>query len=314
MPPVASSAIYAQDVQRAARRGHGRRCSLASSGAARRAWRLRVCLHEGLDMTPAWEAALAEYAAWSIASGVSAGTRKVRRSYLTRLSEVLPDPWSATIDDLATFLAVPTWAPETRHSARAALRSFYSWAELTGRLEKDPSMRLPRVPVPSGAPRPAPTDILALALERADARGRLMVLLAAHAGLRRGEIAQVHRRDVVDGMLRVRGKGGKVRVVPLSQQLAEAIALSPEGYLFPGQENGHLSAGHVGKVLSRLLGPGWTAHTLRHRFATRGYAAERDLLAMQKLLGHAKPETTARYAAVPEPALMRAVQAAARDA
>ena len=48
-------------------------------------------------------------------------------------------------------------------------------------------------------------------------------------------------------------------------------------------------------------------HTLRHRFATTAYGVERDLRAVQELLGHSKPETTARYVAVPEGALRTAV-------
>ncbi|MBA2774731.1 MAG: site-specific integrase [Nocardioidaceae bacterium] len=48
-----------------------------------------------------------------------------------------------------------------------------------------------------------------------------------------------------------------------------------------------------------MLGAGWSGHKLRHRFATTAYAAERDLLAVQQLLGHSRPEVTARYTALP---------------
>jgi site-specific recombinase XerD len=68
---------------------------------------------------------------------------------------------------------------------------------------------------------------------------------------------------------------------------------------------------NVSKLLSRALGAGWTAHQLRHRFASTAYAAERDLRAVQELLGHSKPETTARYTAIPEGAKRAAVLAAA---
>ena len=56
---------------------------------------------------------------------------------------------------------------------------------------------------------------------------------------------------------------------------------------------------------------GWTAHTLRHRFATRTYAAARDLVAVQELLGHAKPETTRLYIETPPDSLRAAVAWAA---
>lgn len=40
------------------------------------------------------------------------------------------------------------------------------------------------------------------------------------------------------------------------------------GHVFPGRIDGHLSAAYVGKRISKLLPPNWTAHTLRHRFAS----------------------------------------------
>ena len=244
-------------------------------------------------------------------AGHSPGTVRIRRSYITRLGRRCPDPWRVTLADLVEFLAVPTWKTDTRAAGRSAVRSFYSWALVAGHVDRDPSLQLPRVAVPAGQPRPVPADVADAALQRASGRERLMLLLALHAGLRRSEIARVHTRDVVDGCLRVTGKGGKVRTIPLSDVLADALAARPAGWVFPGAIDGHLSADRVGKIVTGLLGDGWTTHTARHRFATTGYAVERDLLAMQQLLGHAKPETTARYAAVPAGALRRAVAAAA---
>lgn len=55
---------------------------------------------------------------------------------------------------------------------------------------------------------------------------------------------------------------------------------------------------------------GWTAHTFRHRLATRAYAGTRDLLAVSELLGHSRPETTQRYVLLPDDALVAAVEAA----
>ena len=71
-----------------------------------------------------------------------------------------------------------------------------------------------------------------------------------------------------------------------------------------------MRANSVSCVLSQVLPPGWSAHSLRHAFASRAYAGTRDLRAVQTLLGHSKPETTARYTAVPDGALAAAVAAA----
>lgn len=258
-----------------------------------------------------WDDAINDYCAWLRAGGASAATLKLRRHYLRRLSEQhRGGPWDMTGELLVAFCATEHWRPETRKTARGTVRSFYGWAVDTDRLVKDPSRRLPPVRVPPTVPRPAPDVVLAQALMAAPPRERLMLMLAAYAGLRRGEVARVHTHDVVGDGLRVNGKGGRTRCVPLPPVLVAALAEVPPGWVFPGRIDGHLSSGHVGKVLTALLGGGWTAHTLRHRFASRAYAAQRDLRAVQELLGHSKPETTARYTALPDDALRAAVLAA----
>ena len=130
--------------------------------------------------------------------------------------------------------------------------------------------------------------------------------------MRCAEIAQVAGADLVDGVLRVRGKGGKVRRVPVTNpELLAALERSGGAWLFPNGLGGHLSAGRVSRLLSDALPEGWTAHTLRHRMATRGYAATRDLLAVGRVLGHSRPETTQRYVLLPEDALLDVVRGAA---
>lgn len=262
-------------------------------------------------MTPHLE----PWTTWMRASGLSAGTIRVRCHYVRQLAARYParDVLTLSTDEITDYLARPGWRPETRKSARMCIQRFYRWAQLTGRVDHDPARLLPTVTVPLTVPRPTPDAVLARALLLGGRRDRLMVMLAAYAGLRREEIARTHSRDVLGETLLVRGKGGRERTVPLHPHLLVALAGIPDGYLFPGSVDGHLSAGHVGRILARLLGPGWTAHTLRHRFATRAYAAERDLLAVQELLGHSRPETTRRYTALPDGALRAAVLAAGDD-
>jgi integrase len=153
--------------------------------------------------------------------------------------------------------------------------------------------------------------VLADALERSSERTRLMLLLAAYAGLRRAEIAKLHTCDLVDGTMRIKGKGGRVRSVPIHPRIAAHLAGAPYGYLFPGSRGGHLSPDRVGRIMSDALGPGWTAHTLRHRFGTRLYAQSHDVLQAQQLLGHSSPATTQRYVRLPDDAAAAAVAAIA---
>jgi integrase len=273
---------------------------------------------EGMDgaarLDEAWRGTLDDYRAWMVAAGVAASTLRIYLCYVVRLASRVHGlgPWEVGVDELAAFLSVAAWRPATRKSARAAVRSFYGWATITGRMSADPSRLLRPVRVPAGLPRPCPDDVLNRALLRAGARDQLMLMLPAYAGLRRAETAGVHSRDVAGSVLRVYGKGGKVRDVPLHPVLIDAIDGRPHGWLFPGQVDGggHLSPDRVGHVIRDLLGSGWTAHTLRHRFLTRCYAAERDVRAVQVLAGHAKLDTTMIYTKVPDGALLRAVMAA----
>ena len=115
----------------------------------------------------------------------------------------------------------------------------------------------------------------------ADQRVRLAIRIAVEAGLRRGEAAQVHTRDLIEGaagaQLLVHGKGGKKRVVPISDSLAQAIRRGPaghtpgapaDGWLFPARDNGPLTAQYVGAArrrrAARQLDDAHTSAPLRH--------------------------------------------------
>ncbi|MDR1806460.1 MAG: tyrosine-type recombinase/integrase [Propionibacteriaceae bacterium] len=262
-----------------------------------------------------WQAAVTGWLRWLATSGARAATINIRRCQLTRLACELPqrDPWAVEVEDLAEWMAGHSWSRETLHSCRSALRSFYGWAQLVGYMDRNPAAALPSSHARYGHARPAPQEAVDAALGASDGRVRLMVRLAAELGLRRGEIAAVHSRDVVVGTdggwwLEVHGKGGKPRTLPLSESLAEPIRAA-DGWLFPGQCEGHLSANWVGKIVSAAMPSGVTAHMLRHRFATQAYAVDQDLLTVQQLLGHASPSTTQRYVSVPPANLRRLVTA-----
>lgn len=275
-----------------------------------------------------WAEPVAAWLAHLRAGGRAAGTVRVRHAWLGTLAQTYADPWQVSTDDLALFLARSDWTAETRKSARASVRGFYRWAESAGRILANPAARLSPVLTPRALPRPAPDSAVMAALERADDRTRLALMLAALAGLRRTEIATLHARDIRPGSLSIRGKGGHGRIVPLHPDLDAALQAElhrrrtghtgtgwapggdPLGWIFPAPHGWHLSPDRIGRLIADVLPPGWSAHTLRHRFASQTYAAQRDLRAVQELLGHARPETTARYAAVPGDALTSAVAAA----
>ena len=262
-----------------------------------------------------WRAPLTRWLGSLAAAGQSRQTIDSRRQQLSVAARHLPpDPWTVTPNDLTEYVTARVWSRETRRTNYAALRGFFRWAVLAGHLEVSPAEHLPKVRAADPCPRPAPETVYRTAKLYADQRSLLILRLAGEAGLRRAEICQVHTDDVGEDLigwsLVVHGKGGKLRTVPLPDDLAAAVR-DAKGWLFPGDDAGHLSPRWVGKLAAQALPGKWTLHTLRHRFASRAYAGEYDLLAVQKLLGHSSPATTQRYVATDFDRLRRAAAGAA---
>lgn len=256
---------------------------------------------------------------WLLATGTPETTRALRRYYLGQLSMAHPrrDLRALTADELADWLASHSWAANTRKSARSALRSFYGWLLTTGRISASPAHLLPPVRIPRARPKPTPETDYRAALAAADERARLAIRLAAQCGMRRGEIARVRGDDVIatpyGPSLRVIGKGGHVREIPLEDDLAGELRALGSAWAFASPHPGHdhLTPHHVATLVTRYLPKGVGTHSLRHRAVTTAYAATRDLRAVQEFLGHSRPETTAGYVQVPDDAIRAAMRAAA---
>ena len=193
------------------------------------------------------------------------------------------------------------------------LRSLYGWGHAGGKITEDPARMLRKVPASTPAPRPAGDDVIGAALARADERVALMLILGSRHGLRRGEIAQVHTRDltIVGDVtwLTVHGKGGKKRRVPVAGEGGRLLRAAPTGWVFPGR-SGPMTAAHAGKLMRQALGSA-TAHQLRHRFASVAYQRSGDIVAVSRLLGHASVATTQRYVATDDQVLLRVAAGAA---
>lgn len=245
------------------------------------------------------------------AAGRAPGTVKLRRYHVARFAAVHPDPARVGTGDVARWLAGQRSA-ESRKSWRSSLHGYYMWAIRAGQQLADPTIALLPIRVPRAVPRPCPPVIVRDTIAAAPDDVRLMVMLGAGAGLRRGEIARVHSRDVEGDMLRVCGKGGHTRLVPLDDGLIRALAARGPGWVFPGRWGGHVQPDTVGRKVRRALGAGWHAHNLRHAYATAAYLDASDIRAVQELLGHTSPATTARYVAVSDDAVRSAAAAAAR--
>ncbi|MBW3658680.1 MAG: site-specific tyrosine recombinase XerD [Actinobacteria bacterium] len=146
-------------------------------------------------------------------------------------------------------------------------------------------------------------------------RDRAMLEVLYGGGLRISELTalDVDDLDRVDGLVRVRGKGGKDRVVPFGHAAGEALdawlvrgrpRLSPRGpAVFCNTRGGRLTRQGAWKVLKGHaaragLSDAVSPHTLRHSFATHLLDGGADVRAVQELLGHASVTTTQIYTLV----------------
>lgn len=251
-------------------------------------------------------------------AGLSDATIKLRRDHVRSIARRarVDHPQLLTKAHLVKIATGHLWSNEHRRSLRTSMDNFYEYCKREGLVDHNPVICLPKVKPPHAKPRPAPDRVWEELLANADPRETMMAMLAAEAGLRRGEIARTRRDDLIedyDGWsLIVRGKGDKQRVVPITTQLAAAIrAYCQHGYLFPGQIDGHLSVQYVGTLLSQLMPDGYTAHKLRHRYSTRGFAGTRNLMALKEALGHSSVASTQKYVAVSAPEVRAVSEAAA---
>jgi integrase/recombinase XerC len=228
--------------------------------------------------------------------------------------------------DLRAWLAAEAAAGAgngTRARRLSAVRSFFRFLARRHGVD-NPALKLIATP---RAARPVPRALgIAQAREVTDgiaelsdsaalqARDAALFTLLYGCGLRIGEALALDVRDAPTGQratLRVMGKGGKERIVPVLPAVRDALdawlALHPHGQpgspLFVGRRGGRLDPAVAQRTLRtfrRLHGlpEHATPHALRHSFATHLLAGGADLRSIQELLGHASLSTTQRYTAV----------------
>lgn len=204
----------------------------------------------------------------------------------------------------------------------SALRTFYRWLESTDQVANRALAQVAMPRIPHTLPKPL-TVGKAAALVGDDgaeddwirARDVAVMLLLYGAGLRISEALSLARRDApVSGrdVIRITGKGGKERLVPILPVTQRAIErylalcpypLDPQAPLFVGAKGGPLSPRLIQLAIARMrdelaLPETATPHALRHSFATHLLAAGADLRQIQELLGHASLSTTQVYTEV----------------
>lgn len=230
-------------------------------------------------------------------------------------------------EDLRAYLATLAQAGMTARTAArrlSVLRQFFRFLVGEGLRNDDPTTIIDSPRVGRALPKilsESEVDRLLTVAERKPgpdgARLRALVELLYASGLRISELITLPLYSASDrdaGVIMVRGKGGRERLVPLSEPAREAV----EGYLavrgnflprsrsspwlFPSRgRSGHLTRHRVAQMLKELaieagIDPGKVSpHVLRHAFASHLLGNGADLRSLQQMLGHADIATTQIY-------------------
>ncbi len=193
------------------------------------------------------------------------------------------------------------------HSASA----FCKWLTRRGDLTRNPFDVAPRPKEPKRLPRPMPPDSFALLMALPlTPRNRAILALLRYEGLRLSELCglDLESVDLRAGVVRILGKGGKTRVIPLLPDARAPLEAwlagrgDAPGPLFIGQRGERLGKTGVERLLTRLLTdaglPHYTPHQLRHSFGTQAVRAGVSLKTLMNMMGHESLETTSLYVEV----------------
>lgn len=198
-----------------------------------------------------------------------------------------------------------------------SVRNFIEFLRREGKMEKNAAKL---VPIPKGekrSPSFLSVDEVFLLVEKPDGsdvlglRDRAILELLYSSGLRVSELSGIKTgdTDLSSSLVKVLGKGGVERIVPIGSKAADAIKLFLEKrndlgprveYLFINSRGGRLSVRSIARIVKKYadlsgIPKNISPHVLRHTFATHLLGSGADLRAIQEMLGHKSLSTTQRY-------------------
>lgn len=229
----------------------------------------------------------------------------------------------ARADTITLNSLAVTWsdlAASTVARKASALRSFYGFLAEEGLRADNPSAALPRPTQRRALPKILSTQdvdrLFAVIAERCamvppsflDLRLSALIELLYGSGLRATELVSLPRKALSHDrpFVILRGKGGRERLVPISDRARAAVAAwtvyvpTDSAWLFPSGKS-HLSRIRLYQMVKDLAAAAGIApdrvspHVLRHAFATHLLEGGADLRALQTMLGHADIGTTQIY-------------------
>jgi integrase/recombinase XerD len=282
-----------------------------------------------------WGPAIRSYLSHcQVEKGLAANTLASYERDLARLASHGPgDPTPASMRAYLDSLYAAGLSGRTIARHLTTLRCFFRFLVAEGRLEADPVETIVSPRVGRALPKPLNRRKIAAISESPEEnsprglRDRAMIELAYASGLRVSELCAVRTADLdlERGLIRVSGKGGKQRLVPVGTAALRAAAEYLRGgrgailkgrssqYLFVTSRGGAMTRQGFWKLL-RAYGvraggaEGLSPHKLRHSFATHLLEGGADLRSVQTMLGHADISTTQIYTQVAESRLRKTIE------
>ncbi len=204
---------------------------------------------------------------------------------------------------------------KTIYKKISIFKSFIAWLrdrDETIVLRNDETIKLPKT-----LPKPVPQAYIFEALEECDLQEKVLLLIVYALGLRISEVANLKLESIQNGWVSIKGKGAKIRQLPLLSEVQKQLQLylkkyTPQSYLFEksGQK---MSVNQIRYRIEKIFKKRAlrvTPHQLRHAFATDLLEGGARITDVSMLLGHASLETTQIYTKLSSSAKMKNYQKA----
>jgi integrase/recombinase XerC/integrase/recombinase XerD len=207
------------------------------------------------------------------------------------------------ITDYFSFInSMKPYKAKTTHRIISTLNSFYRFLYSQGVITSNPMTGIERPKIKDQELRYLKhSQVLKLIASIEDDRDRLIVRTIYATGVRVSELCGINIEDIdfEDETIKVRGKGGKIRIVFVDhetlEEMSRFIGNRIVGPLFVGQMGHHISPRSVQHIFKKYAPQGITPHKIRHSYASELYRRSKNLRVVQENLGHTSIKTTEIY-------------------
>lgn len=207
------------------------------------------------------------------------------------------------INDFLLFISSEkNYKPTTLQRVISSLSSFYRYCYTQGIIEANPMAGIDRPKIKDKEIRYLKhNQVLKLLESIQDQRDRLIIRTIYATGVRVSELCSISLNDIdfEENTIRIKGKGGKIRIVFIDDETLKEIskysAGNIDGPLFLGQQGRNISPRTVQYIFNKYAPSGITPHKIRHSYASELYKRSKNLRVVQENLGHSSIQTTEIY-------------------